>query len=83
MNNYFKQTMETICILSSLSNSNFEYKSEGRCHKIIYKEKDKNFFIIIGNLSIQCSRHYIEISINKFYGNLICPDFNRVYNGSV
>ena len=55
----------------------------GGYHKIICNKKDKNFFVIIGNLSIECSGNYEEITVEGYFGSLICPDYNRVCSGSV
>ena len=54
-----------------------------RCHKITCNYDKLTFNIDIGDVEVECSGNYEEISVDGYSGSLICPDYNRVCTGSV
>ena len=73
------------CILSSLSPSNYSSfsKLQSRCHEIQCDNKTKTFTIDIGDVLLNCSGNYEEVTVSGYSGSIICPDFNRVCSGSI
>ena len=75
----------SLCILSSLLPSGYGYTSEkiAGCHKITCNYDKLTFNIDIGDVEVECSGNYEEITVKGYSGSLICPDYNRVCTGSV
>ena len=86
--NIFGETYgeNSLCILSSLAPSVYTSKLKekiARCHKITCNYDKLTFNIDIGDVEIECSGNYEEISVDGYSGSLICPDFDRVCSGSI
>ena len=75
----------SICILSSLSPKNYSIisKKQSRCHEIQCDNITRTFTIDIGDVLLNCSGVYEEVSVTGYSGSIICPDYNRVCTGSV
>ena len=53
------------------------------CHKITCNYDKSTFNIDIGDVEVECSGNYEEVTVDGYSGSLICPDYNRVCTGSV
>ena len=75
----------SICVLSSLSPKNYSIISskQSRCHEIQCDNITRTFTIDIGDVLLNCSGVYEEVSVTGYSGSIICPDYNRVCTGSV
>ena len=73
----------SLCILSSLAPSGYTSKKIARCHKITCNYDKSKFNIDIGDVEVECSGKYEEVTVDGYSGSLICPDFDRVCSGSI
>ena len=83
--NIFGETYgeNSLCILSSLAPSGYTSDSMARCHKITCNYDKSKFNIDIGDVEVECSGKYEEVTVDGYSGSLICPDFDRVCSGSI
>ena len=83
--NIFGETYgeNSLCILSSLAPSGYISDPMARCHKITCNYDESKFNIDIGDVEVECSGKYEEVTVDGYSGSLICPDFDRVCSGSV
>ena len=80
----------SICVLSSLINKNYEqglnkYNDEIRamCYEVICDFDTNSFLINVGYGGfVNCTGKYSQVEVINFYGVIICPDFNRVCTGT-
>ena len=63
----------SLIILSSLAPSDYISETIDRCQKIICNYDNSIFNVDIGNVKVEYSYNYEEISVDGYSGSLICP----------
>ena len=63
----------SLIILSSLEPSDYISETIARCHKITCNFDNSTFNVDIGDVKVEYSYNYEEISVDGYSGSLICP----------